>query len=387
MRRIATYVGIVVAVSLLSAQLAGGVRTPQQAAAGSQPPAPAPITAPVERRVLRERITLRGVVKAPPERAFGVRSSLGSQTLVVTANPLRRGAPVAEGAAAIEVSGRPLLALAGPVPMYRDIHVGDRGRDVLQLQAALSRLGMAPGAATGVATAQTAAAMARLYRTRGYEPAAAAAPPGAAGDAGAPGDRPRDGEAERPPALVAAQSELAFAPALPARLTHAQRVGSQPSERTIALARGVPFVHATASVEQAQAVRRGRRVRLTLASGRSATGEVVRVRRMPPSAETGGATLRVSIRPRRPLPARSVGQELSVTVTVARAGGRQSGWVVVPLAAVFARADGSSSVVVLERDGRRRRVVVEAGRSIEGYVAVRPSAGTLSAGERVVVGE
>jgi len=60
---------------------------------------------------------------------------------------------------------------------------------------------------------------------------------------------------------------------------------------------------------------------------------------------------------------------------------------VVPISAVYADADGATAVLKLLDDGTQQRVVVTAGVSGDGYVAVTPvEEGALVAGDRVVVG-
>ena len=51
------------------------------------------------------------------------------------------GDEVLEGTRLIEVSGRPVFALQGDVPVYRTLTPGMAGADVAQMQVALARLG------------------------------------------------------------------------------------------------------------------------------------------------------------------------------------------------------------------------------------------------------
>ncbi|MGH3371052.1 MAG: peptidoglycan-binding protein, partial [Nocardioidaceae bacterium] len=89
---------------------------------------------------------------------------------VVTGKVPAVGATITEGKAILEITGRPVIALAGVLPMYRALRPGSRGPDVLQLEQTLRRLKFNPGTVDGVYTADTGDAVARLFRAAGYEP-------------------------------------------------------------------------------------------------------------------------------------------------------------------------------------------------------------------------
>ncbi|MFJ5019489.1 peptidoglycan-binding protein [Streptomyces goshikiensis] len=140
------------------------VKSPAQLAAEAGPPAQGGLTAEVERRVLAETVVTRGTVVAD-------QSVTVAPPGVVTKLPLKAGDPVAAGRLLAEVSGRPVFALRGAVPMYRDLVPGATGDDVAQVQAALRELGHGTGHdAAGVFGPGTKAALAELYRAVGYAP-------------------------------------------------------------------------------------------------------------------------------------------------------------------------------------------------------------------------
>ncbi|MFI9186006.1 peptidoglycan-binding protein [Streptomyces goshikiensis] len=140
------------------------VKSPAQLAAEAGPPAQGVLTAEVERRVLAETVVTRGTVVAD-------QSVTVAPPGVVTKLPLKAGDPVAAGRLLAEVSGRPVFALRGAVPMYRDLVPGATGDDVAQVQAALRELGHGTGRDTkGVFGPGTKAALAELYRAVGYAP-------------------------------------------------------------------------------------------------------------------------------------------------------------------------------------------------------------------------
>lgn len=173
--RVTTAVGLLVVLALglvvFGPVAASRIRSPAQVLADTAEPAPAVLTAAVERRAVRDTLVVR--VGFEPSAVIDV-SALGvtsGSRAVVTALPLRQGAPVPSGAVLAEVAGRPLIALAGPVAMYRDLRPGARGKDVAQLQAALRGLGLTVTDPPGTYAATTERAVRQLYARLGYAPA------------------------------------------------------------------------------------------------------------------------------------------------------------------------------------------------------------------------
>lgn len=144
--------------------------TPEQIAAEAEPPPASNVTAAVERRELAESLITRGDARFddPIAVAFPAGASGGGD--IVTDAP-ERGASIEDGALLFELSGAPVLALEGDSPMYRDLGPGDRGRDVMQLEAGLERLGYEPGAVDGVYDTDTSAAVRSWQAALGYEAA------------------------------------------------------------------------------------------------------------------------------------------------------------------------------------------------------------------------
>ena len=161
---VATGLGVVVGRQLTS---------PADAAARTAAPPASRITVPVEQRALSSRVVGRG--DASFDGAVNVTIETGGlQTRpVVTGRVPKVGATVTEGKPLLEVAGRPVLALAGGLPMYRTLRPGLRGPDVRQLERVLDRLGYDPGTVDDRYTAATSRAVVRLYDAAGYEPPAA----------------------------------------------------------------------------------------------------------------------------------------------------------------------------------------------------------------------
>ncbi|MER6393415.1 peptidoglycan-binding protein [Streptomyces sp. NPDC001523] len=159
------------------------VKSPAQVAAETGPPAQGLLTAEVERRVLARTVVTRGTVVADQsvDVAPQPRAGEGAAAAVVTKLPLKAGDAVAAGQLLAEVSGRPVFALKGTLPVYRDLRPGATGDDVAQLQQALRALGHGTGAdAKGVFGAGTKAALTARYRAIGYDPLPAVADGGEA---------------------------------------------------------------------------------------------------------------------------------------------------------------------------------------------------------------
>jgi multidrug efflux pump subunit AcrA (membrane-fusion protein) len=70
----------------------------------------------------------------------------------------------------LTASGRPVLLLQGRIPTFRDLVPTTSGEDVRQIEEALARLGFAPGPVDGRYDGRTADAVAKWYRSAGYEP-------------------------------------------------------------------------------------------------------------------------------------------------------------------------------------------------------------------------
>lgn len=98
-----------------------------------------PVYATVENRIVDDRLTFAGVVKAGP--TVPILIDLEGQEPVVVRQTLRAGATLRWGDLVGVVSGKPYFVLPGPLPLYRDLSPGDEGDDVLALQRALIQMG------------------------------------------------------------------------------------------------------------------------------------------------------------------------------------------------------------------------------------------------------
>ena len=146
------------------------IESPADAAARTAPPTPSPILVPVEKRVLSSKIVTRGSGRfGLPQQISIAPSALKASAGLIATLPLRN-TQIEEGGILFTASGRPMFALGGKVPAYRDLVPGISGDDVRQLEQGLKRLGFDPGPIDGSYDQQTSAAVAKWYKSKGWEP-------------------------------------------------------------------------------------------------------------------------------------------------------------------------------------------------------------------------
>ncbi|SEF15868.1 hypothetical protein [Jiangella alba] len=421
------------AVIALGAGIFAGTRitSPADAIARTAAPEASEVTVPVEARTLNSEVVTRGDVSAAG--AVDVKPETGGLETppIVTGQVPEVGAEIAEGAALLEIVGRPLIALAGELPMYRSLRPGMSGPDVAQLEVTLDRLGLDPGEVDDEYTLSTGNAVADLFERIGYE--APAPDPGAeaeldaandaveaaedavedaddaldAGDSatgpdGAPVDTDAlkdaldeareqlaDARTARDEAAAAAgtplpASEVVFVPSLPRRVdeVHVRR-GGQIDGAAMSVS-GASLV-VTANVDKAdfELLAVDQPVSIELPTGEQVPGTITAI----DEAEGEGASgWNVTVAPGELTPEQAEalrGQNVRITVPIESTEGDV---LAVPLAALTAGPGGESRVEVM-RDGVAELVEVEVGLTAQGYAEVTAVDGTLAAGDLVVVGD
>jgi hypothetical protein len=345
--------------------LASRAKSPRQVAAEASAPRPSAILAPVELRGLKTVVAVRGRVVAPPASRISVAPAVENGEPIATATTLIHGATVEEGTVVAEIALRPVIVLSGTIPMFRDLELGSRGRDVLQLQQALLRRGFTTET-DGILGPATAIAVNRLYEFRGYQP-----------------PNPRVGTDRRARVRpVVVRSEMVFVRDLPARLVgSALRVGQRAKGVVAKLATGGVFIRAEATTADRDYLRVGSPVVIRV-GGRRLRGRVVSIGSRRRVRNTDLQAHPVTIRPNGSLSRRLVGRDVNVGITARSTPGRE---LVVPVAAISAAADGSARITRV-RSGESSTVTVRPGMSANGFVAVRANRGGLRVGDEVVVG-
>lgn len=133
------------------------------------------VTVPVERRVLEALQVTRGTVLAPSQATvLAGAPGEGELAVVVTGLPVPLGSDVTAGGVAVEINGRPVFALPGEIPVYRDMRPGDVGPDVAAVQESLRSLGYLVADTERAAETfgySTQRAIRSLYENAGYGPA------------------------------------------------------------------------------------------------------------------------------------------------------------------------------------------------------------------------
>jgi len=146
------------------------IKSPAQVAAEAEPPEASLITVAVSRMVIANDVVTRGTVRFDePESVSAPQLATPELSPVVTWVP-GVGDELPEGSVLFELAGRPTFALQGDLPLFRTVMPGDRGEDIEQLQAALTRLGFDPGIIDGIYGPETEAAVEAFYASHGYKP-------------------------------------------------------------------------------------------------------------------------------------------------------------------------------------------------------------------------
>ncbi len=419
------------AVIALGAGIFAGTRitSPADALARTAAPEASEVTVPVELRALNSEVVTRGDVTAAG--AVDVTPETGGLETppIVTGQVPEVGAEIAEGAALLEIVGRPLIALAGELPMYRSMRPGMSGPDVEQLEITLDRLGLDPGEVDDEYTASTGDAVEELFERIGYEPpapdpqaeaeldaandtveqaedavedaedaldAAAPGPDGAPADEDAledavddARDRLADAQTARDEAAAAAgtplpASEVVFVPSLPRRVdeVHVRR-GGQIDGAVMSVSGASLVVTANVDDPDQELLAVEQAVSIELPTGEQVPGIITAIA----EAEGDGATgWDVTVAPGELTPEQAEalrGQNVRITVPIESTEGDV---LAVPLAALTAGPGGESRVEVM-REGVAELVEVEVGLTAQGYAEVTAVDGTLAEGDLVVVGD
>jgi hypothetical protein len=262
------------------------------------------------------------------------------------------GAKIGCGGVLYRVNDSPVLLLCGTMPAYRDVHQGDAGRDVRQLNRNLHLAGRA-------FTGRTRAALERLQRRKGLDATGKLA----LGDA------------------VFLPRPLRIAK-LAGELGGAARPGAQIAQAT------ADALHVRVDLDASQQgeVKKGDRAQVTLPGNTSLKGKVARLGRVAQApqgkdAEPAAATVPAFISLDDPGVARGL-ESAPVQVDVMTKGVESV--LSVPVTALVGKAGGGLAVEVVRAGGQRELVAVRAGLFDDAHGRVQVE-GALRQGEHVVV--
>jgi hypothetical protein len=325
----------------------------------AHPPA-ALLTTTVVSRMLSVRFGVTGtVVTSGSESAAIGQMQVPNAVSIVTARTVAPGDLVANGTVIAQVAGRPVIALAGTVPMYRMLTDKDSGADVAQLQHDLEALGYSISDVAGVYGPSTSNALADLYRHLGYAP-----PPEARGGKNVAA------------VIDVPQAEIVFIPVLPATASAvSERIDHPAGNPALKLTYGPATIAVQLSAAQAYEIEPGAQAWITLTTGRHLRGHVSSLKRSLTSANASAAVTANG------LAEAEIGQQVKVTIIV-RQTHRKT--LAVPVSALYATGAGTPYVIVLNV-GHRTRIPVSLGVSSGGYQGIRAVSGVVRPGQTVLL--
>lgn len=328
-------------------------------------------------RVLRDGVVLPAIVRAG--KTVAVTASAPFRTLVVTKMPVKLGQRAWPGHVIAEVDGRPVVLLRGKLPPYRDLHLGDTGPDVRELQLALLKLRYADYDDAGYFGPSTALALELLYQHLGYSVPLYRPP-----------KRPGRPEAAEPQ-IYLPMGEVSYIPTASALVvTVSAKAGSTVAagQAILRLATGHPYVTAMLSAHESGLARAGDSARIAAGSLRAADAGVVSAISSIPAYATHGGQVEypVSVTPGHPLPQGLIGTTVRLTIWSQITNGPV---LTAPLTAVFSGgAHGKAAYVVrVTARGRQRRIPIYTGPAAGGFVAIQAvHTGALRPGDHILIG-
>jgi peptidoglycan hydrolase-like protein with peptidoglycan-binding domain len=346
-----------VAVLVVAAASGGVVALSGRDRASSSARESRPHTATVERGALSAMVSLDGTLthraRADGSPYLVVNQARGTYTRLPAV-----GHEVDCGQVLYRVDDRPVLLLCGTVPAYRDLHAGDQGRDVRQLNQNLHTLGHDSEQDAPVFTARTRRALEQLQLDRGLD---------------------QTGEL--------ALDQAVFLPR-PVRITRVTAVLGGPTRPGASVAQATsdqPEVQVSLDASQQGAVRPGERALITLPGNRSARGRVSSVgtvaRTSGQDHDAADATLPAFISLDDPTQVRGL-DSAPVQVEITTKGVHDA--LSVPVLALVGKSGGGYAVEVVRGRGKRDLVDVRLGLfdTASGRVQIE---GSVHPGDDVVV--
>ena len=314
-----------------------------------------PVWAKVEERTVSEGLAIAGTTKAGETAPISARTN-GEPVLVYQnqkpGNVLKAGDFIGI------IGADPVFVLDGPLPLYRDLHLGDNGDDVLAFQKALNSAGYAT-AQSGTVTEDTLDAVTRLHRAH---------------LTGVPSEG----------VTSIARNNYAILPGGSHTVTAVAAVGQLISDGNpiASVETSEPYVESSVELSVANKVKAGDRVSLRTSTG-SVEGTITSIGELQNDPSKGVAkSVRFSADDSCKL---TPGQSASIT-----SKGNTSTTLAVPTTAV--RQDSQGTYVLVEKGGSStstskdapatERVNVEVLRTAGGYAAINAN---LSTGQKVLV--
>ncbi|MEV5983984.1 peptidoglycan-binding domain-containing protein [Streptomyces sp. NPDC052051] len=276
---------------------------------------------------------------------FARRRAVKSAVAGTVTVPAREGATVTRGQALYELDDKPVTLLYGPVPAFREMKVGDRGSDVLQLERNLVALGYGQGLYVDPRFDKATEAAVKRWQT----------------------------SLNRTPTGRVGKGDVVFQPeqvaVVRADAALADQVG--PDAAVLTVASTEPVVRARLDQADASLTTKGTRVVVTLPSGATQRGRVAGTVQPEGSEETTPQNdITVEIALDGGASAVS-GEDAKATASVKFVSESRKGVLVVPVEAVVALrgADGGYGLQLVE-GSTSRMVRVETGMTADGRIEV-----------------
>lgn len=356
-RAVALACGLAILLIAVTWVLALATVSPSQRAASAEAPPPKPIVASVQRGVLDERINARCVI-AYAESATQPLVSLETNGVVTHVGP-SVGDEIEIGSPIIYVNDRPVFALTGPFPLYRDLHAGDQGADVMMVQDNLRASGFTiPDNEYGTVGDGTVAGLTSWYLDAGSHVKEFTA--------------------------LAAFDALVFDVQFPARMEYAPEVGTRTGEGVeVTVASGEVVASAEASAGVVARVKTGLDADISIAGAAPSPATVSNIE---PGNDSEGLLSHILLSPESPtsFDAADVGLPCVASITIKHLAGTAF---LVPTRAVSSDSGGVTSVLV-DKGDEFAAVQIDVIAEFEGVAAVEPKrAGELTVGDEVVIDE
>lgn len=185
--------------------------------------------------------------------------------------------------------------------------------------------------------------------------------------------------------LMVPKSEIVFSPHLPAVVIQSSaKIGKVGTEDQMKLAAGSLVIRTLLVEGESQLVDVGD-VGLVDAQllGINFKARIVNIAKRLVTTSDGLRGYPTLLKARGAIPIRAIGTDVEITI---RAGRTEDKRLTVPLSAVWSGPDGITKVTRILSDGTHQDVIVQAGPSGDGYVAIASEKGDLHAGELVVLG-
>ena len=314
-----------------------------------------PVWAKVEERTVSEGLAIAGTTKAGETAPISARTN-GEPVLVYQnqkpGNVLKAGDFIGI------IGADPVFVLEGPLPLYRDLNLGDNGDDVLAFQKALNSAGYAT-AQSGTVTEDTLDAVTRLHRAH---------------LTGVPSEG----------VTSIARNNYAILPGGSHTVTAVAAVGQLINDGNpiASVETSEPYVESSVELSVANKLKAGDRVSLRTSTG-SVEGTITSIGELQNDPSKGAAK---SVRLSADDPSKlTPGQSASIT-----SKGNTSTTLAVPTTAV--RQDSQGTYVLVEKGGSStstskdapatERINVEVLRTAGGYAAINAN---LSTGQKVLV--